>query len=285
MLFLQVNNFNRFNFLDKSFHAISTVVPETKDIIIYENELNSVARLTIEFSPLLGVSAFLSKCSILNIENKIYISGGVSNSESSASFLVYDNFTGSLNRLTDMPVPRHSHSMIHFNGSIYFVGGSSKVTERFDLKEFKFVRLSELNSEVRLNPILYVHSNFLYAFFGSNSRGDYLDSIEKLNLKSPKSRWEVVPYKNTKSCDLKMTGSGLVTGEDKSIYFFGGKGKDGLKSSIYKFDFKSYSWEKVEASLEEPITFPESQLADLGGNTYGHFNSEKAENFFKIQLH
>jgi len=231
------------------------------------------------------VSTFLLKCSILNHENKIYISGGVTNTEPSASFLVYDNLTGLLSRLTDMPIPRHSHSMIYYNGYIYFVGGSSKTTERFDLKEFKFVRLNELNCEIRFNPTLYVHSNFLYAYFGSNSRGEYLDSIEKLNLKSPKSRWEVVPYKNSKNCDLKMSGCGLVTGEDKSIYFFGGKGKDGLKSSIYRFDFKSFSWEKVEASLEEPISFPESLLADLGGNTYGHFNIEKAENFFKIQLH
>jgi hypothetical protein len=231
------------------------------------------------------VSSFLPKCAILNHENKIYISGGVTGGEPSYSFLVYDNFTGTLSRLTDMPLPRHSHSMIHHNGSIYFVGGSSKTTERFDLKELKFVRLTELNSEERLRPALYVNNSFLYAFFGSNSRGEYLDSIEKLNLKSPKARWEVVAYKNTKSCDLKMTGCGLITGEDRCIYFFGGKGKNGLKSSIYRFDFKTFSWEKVEANLEEAISFPESQLEDLGDNSYGHFNSEKTENFFKIQLH
>jgi hypothetical protein len=72
-----------------------------------------------------------------------------------------------------------------------------------------------------------------------------------------------------------MTGCGLITGEDRCIYFFGGKGKNGLKSSIYRFDFKTFSWEKVEANLEEAISFPESQLEDLGDNSYGHFNSEK----------
>jgi N-acetylneuraminic acid mutarotase len=173
--------------------------------------------------------------------------------------------------------------MFYHNDFIFVVGGSTNTTEKFDTKTLKWTKLASLVTEERLNPVLYVHNNYLYAFFGIKN-GTYLDSVEKLNLKNVKSKWELVPYKKIKEMDLKMIGCGIITSGDKEIYLFGGKSKDGLKNSAVKFDFSSNSFDKVDLVLEDGIYFHESLLADLGDSSYGQFNTDKNENFFKVQL-
>lgn len=139
-------------------------------------------------------------------------------------------------------------------------------------------------SEERLNPVLFVNSNYLYAFFGI-SRGNYIETVERLNIKNSKSKWEVVAYsKKAKDLDLKMSGCGIIQSGEKEIYLFGGRGQSGLRNTAIKFDFNANQFDKVDLVLEDGIYFHESVLCDLGEHSYGQFNMDKNENFFKIQL-
>lgn len=256
-------------------------------MIIYNDSSNTVTRKTVEFPTLLGINQFLPFCAWQNLNGKLYISGGqASNNMADASelFIQYDCSNDSLTRLPDMLIPRHSHSMGHSNENIYVVGGfSNNSTEKFDLKSLKWTKLSNLNSEERMNPILYVHSNYLYSFFGVNKNG-FMDTVERLNTKNLKAKWEVVPYKNPNKLDLKMIGCAIIEASEKEIYLFGGKTKEGLKREAIKFDFSNNTFATTPIKLDEGTYFHESTLIELGKSAYGQFHMDNNEHFLKIQL-
>lgn len=273
---------------------LAQCVPGSKDVILYDNSNHSILRRTVDFPQLIGVDSFPINCAYLNVNGKMYVSGGLnrdkggSGNNPSDAFFYYDCATNSLTKLPEMPIARHSHSMFYHadTGMIFVVGGVAE-TYKFDTKSLKWHKLSSLNVEDRMHPILFMTpNNYLYAFFGTAKGGANIDTVERLNTKNMKSKWEVVAYtKKSKDLDLKVIGSGIIQAGEKEIYLFGGKGKDGsLLSSAIKFDFSSNSFDKVDLQLDEGICFHESLLVDLGDHTFGQFNAEKLENFFKIQL-
>jgi hypothetical protein len=264
---------------------LAKVIPDSTDIIVYNDNSGSLSIKKVTFNMLLGINKFLQSCSWTNSNGKLYISGGrVGNNESSNSFLSYDCSSEQLTRLPDMNVGRSSHSMIYNSDFIYVVGGFlNNSVEKFDLKGQKWVKLTNMNIDERQRPILYVWNGFLYAFFGMKS-GNYIDTVERLNTKNQKSKWEIVSFKNAERIDLKMIGCGIISASEKEIYFFGGKGKDGNKSDAFKFDFSTNTFSNTPIKLGEATCFPESTLIDLGKNSYGQFHLENNENFWKIEL-
>jgi len=178
---------------------------------------------------------------------------------------------------------RHSHSMYFHQDQIYAIGGNTNLNEKYDMKTMNWSKMPSLISEDRLNPILYVHGNFLYAFFGI-VKGQYSETIERINLKSIRSKWEIVPFHKGKDMDLKIIGGGIIEENDKEIFIFGGKSEEGLKKNAIKFNFSNSTFSQTEISLDEGTFFQESLLIKLDENSYGQFNSDKSENFLKIQL-
>lgn len=259
-------------------------MPNTKDVIVYNNRENSISRHALDFPALIGVPYFLPNCAYVNTGCKVYISGGLNANTPSDSFICYDGHSNQLTRLPEMLNARYNHSMYAHNDFIFFVGGNTSSVERFDCKSLKFTKLSSSLTDERNNPVLYVYNNYLYTFFGTR-KGEYLDTVERLNLKNVKSKWEVVAYlKKPKDLDLKMIGCGIIQSGEKEIYLFGGKSDNGLKNTCLKFDFGNNSFESLDLLLEDEIYFHESVLSDLGDFSYGQFNLDKSENFFRIQL-
>ena len=173
--------------------------------------------------------------------------------------------------------------MLYHQDNIYVVGGNTNSCEKFDLITKTWTMMPSLLSEERLCPILSVNGNFLYAFFGVTN-GEYSDTIERINIMNPRSKWEILPYQRRKDMNLKFIGGGIIEENDKEIYIFGGKSDEGLRKNAIKFNFSNCNFTPTEISLEEGTYFHESLLIKLDETSYGQFNCDKNDNFLKIQL-
>ncbi len=250
---------------------------------MYNDALNTIARKAVDFPTLLGIPHFLEKSAYINMNGKLYISGGHLRSKPSDAFLVYDANTNLLTKLADMLTARHSHSMLYHQDFIYAIAGNINNCEKYDMKAMKWSKMPSLISDDRNNPILFIHGNFLYAFFGI-VKGEYSDTIERINIKNARAKWEIVPYHNTKDLDLKFIGGGIIEENDKEIYIFGGKSEEGLRKNAIKFNFANHTFSPTEITLEEGTFFQESLLIKLDETSYGQFNSDKHDNFLKMQV-
>ena len=197
-------------------------------------------------------------------------------------FAVYDSVTNSSTKLADMITARYSHSMLYHEDSIYAVGGNTNACEKYDLKTMKWTKLPSLICEERISPILFINGNFLYAFFGLIN-GEYSDSVERINIQNTRSKWEILPC-NKSDLNLKFIGGGIIEENDKEIYIFGGKSNEGLKKNTVKFNFSNSTFFPTDIALDEGTYFHEFMLIKLDETSYGQFNSDKYDNFLKIQL-
>ena len=196
----------------------------------------------------------------------------------------YDCSTNILIRIADLPAAKHSASLIISNDFAYCVGGSNNSVEKFDLKLLKWTKLSSLGDD-RLRPVLWVHNYYLYAFFGIKN-GNYIDTIERLNIKNIKAKWENVPYKTDKDFknNLKMIGCAIVPSGINEIYMVGGKTKDSLKKNAVSYDFSNFIFKSINIELPDETYFQESSLIELSDSQFGQFTMDKSENFLKIQI-
>jgi len=172
-----------------------------------------------------------------------------------------------------MLTPRHLHSLYYFNNYIYAIGGyQCRSAERFNLKSLKWENLNDLNEEERQRPILYSYGNYLYAFFGYKI-GSYLDTIERLNVRTSKGKWELLPFiKNID--DLAMIGAGIISKSKDEIILLGGRNGKGDKTTALSFNLKTNTFSKVDdLELEDPTFYGESLLMKFGQSVYGHFNN------------
>ena len=253
---------------------------------MFFRDFDKVFTVPVEFNRFLDIEHFVPQCASINVAGKLYISGGLTTkNEASSSFLIFDPNNETLVGLPDLPTPRYSHSMICHNGFIYFVGGNTQVVEKYEIASQKFTKLCPLQVVERKYPILYVHNNFLYAFFGK-SKDAYIDSIEKVNLKNQKSKWEYVMYKTSGSdINLKMYGAGILPSGEGQILFCGGKTANGVSQACINYDFANFIFKPwPSARFEEGMYFGESVLIDLEDGNFGHFNINKKDNFFKASI-
>lgn len=237
----------------------------------------------IKFNPSThGISAFLKNIATVNTGKVLYVSGGeLSPGVSSDLFFMYNPILHSLQRRDNMPTPKHSHSLVFSNDIIYSVGGyKTNTCEKFDIKTSKWTKLSSLNSEERSRPVLYVYNGFLYSFFGY-SGGDYMNSVERLNIKSVKSKWEYVPFNSPSDIELGRIGSGIIPTKD-GIYIVAGKNKEVL-NSVLMFDFKTNTFRLEEFCLEEPSYFKESNFIKFKDGDHGLFNVQQNQ-LLKLDL-
>jgi hypothetical protein len=261
-----------------------SVVPHFKDLKVYSDSKTMIKRQHVDFpSSLIGISTFPDNMIWVNSNGKLYMTGGLVNGTPIPNFLVYDVFANNISRLSDMTTARDNHSMLLHDNFIYVVGGSDTNTcEKYNLQTSAWIKLNSLQSGATQRSILLVKNNFLYAFFGILA-GEYVDHIERLNLKNLKSKWEYVSYKNPDNIDLKMIGSGIIEIGDSEIYMFGGKTKDEVKNTAISYDFKDNTFRKLDLALEDGTYFMESKLLRFGNDTYGQFNLNK-DDILKLQI-
>jgi hypothetical protein len=262
----------------KIYKLICNVLPNTRQVVVYDSASNKIIRKNLNFPPQMGLSQFLNNCAWVNYNNHLYVSGGIYGSN---SFIVYTPIKSKFTRHTDSLFSHEEHSLLANGQFVFLIGGDNKKTEKYKIKERKFENFGELKF-IQKKPILFIHKNYLYSFFGMNENNEFIDRVQRRNIKNNNGKWEEIAINNKFNVDVKMIGAGIMKINEDVIYFLGGKGKEGLRKTTIEFNFKNMSLNVTPYNLEEKAYFKDSVLMRLNNNTYGNFSLEDGNPFLKI---
>jgi len=262
------------------YKLICNVIPNSRQVVVFDASSNKMYRKNLEFPPQMGLSQFLNNSTWVNYNNHLYVSGGIYGSN---SFILYNPIKSRFTRHTDSLFSHEEHSLIANGQYVFLIGGRNNKTERYNIKEKKFENFGELKF-IQKKPILFIHKNFLYSFFGLNENNEFIDKVQRRNIKNLKGKWEEVAINNENNIDVKMYGAGIIKINEDVIYFLGGKGKDGLKQTSIEFNFKNMTINSTPYHLEDKAFFKDSVLMRLNENTYGNFSLESGNPFLKISF-
>ena len=232
---------------------------------------------------MLGIRHFLSECAWVNNNNKLYILGGIDDDNNASKiFLEYDPIKGIIRRLAEPYYPHSRHSLFAYNNQIFVVGGDGLECEKYDIINNQWTTLPNLSFK-QVYPVLYVHNDILYSFFGINENERKTDDAQKLILKNNRGKWTKVVYKRN-GCDLKVYGCGIAKTNDNCVLFLGGMDDKGIRKDAIQCDFSDLSASKTEFMLEENAYFKDSVLLKLSPKVYGNFSIEETNPFLKIKF-
>ena len=162
------------------YKLICNVIPNSKQVIIFDASTNKISRKNLEFPPQMGLSQFLVNSAWVNYNNHLYVSGGIYGSN---SFILYNPIKSRFTRHTDSLFSHEEHSLIANGEYVFLVGGNNNKTERYNIKEKKFESLGELKF-IQKRPILFIYNNYLYSFFGMNENNQIIDKVQRRNIKN-----------------------------------------------------------------------------------------------------
>ena len=244
---------------------------------------DAIIRKEVTFSPLLGLSHFLAECAWVNNNNKLYILGGVDDfNKSSKIFLEFDPIKEKIKRLPDSKYTHSRHSLFAYDNQIFVIGGDRLECEKYDINKNEWSSLPNLSFK-QIYPVLYVHNDIMYSFFGIDENIRKTDCVQKLNLKNNKAKWQKVVYKKNK-CNLCVFGCGIAKINENCVLFLGGMDDNGIRDEAIQFDFNNLSAKKTEFLLEEKAYFKDSVLLRLSPNDFGNFSIEETNPFLKIKF-
>ncbi len=266
------------------YQVVCNIVPPGKQVILYNIDLNTIIRKNIEFSRFTGISHFLDECAWVNHNNKLYILGGTDDfNKPSQIFLEYDPIKNVLKRLPDSKYTHSRHSLFSYNNQIFVVGGDRLECEKYDILNNEWSILPNLSFK-QIYPVLYVHNDILYSFFGIDENIRKTDNAQKLNLKNSRGKWTRLIYKRN-DCNLSVYGCGIAKNNDNCIIFLGGMDDSGIRKDAIKFDFSNLTATKTDYQLKVKAYFKDSVLLKLNQKTYGNFSIEEHNPFLKIKFH
>ena len=261
-------------------------IPTTNKIKIITNEEADDHIFSLNFPKILKISRFLFNCAHCNHDKKLFISGGIPNIASNLSsniFLMIDfnnkNNDSYITELCPMIYSRSGHSMIGYNNTIYAVGGeNTNKVEKYDIINDKWIEVSPMIKK-KSYAMLTIDNGYLYSFFGKEENGNYPDCIERLNLESNNSSWEMILFSNPNNIDTRRYGCGLYH-VDELIYFIGGKCNEEVTDEIFFFNLSERRIDKTDSKLKWKESFRENTLFQLG-NKIVQISDQK---FFGIYL-
>ena len=265
------------------YNVVCNIVPPNREVVLYNVDLNVANRVNLEFSKILGVNHFLEESAWVNHKNKLYILGGVDDfSKSTQIFLEYDPSKNSLRRLADSKYTHSRHSLFAYNDQIFVVGGDRLECEKYDIINNVWTTLPNLSFK-QIYPVLYIHNDILYSFFGIDEKYKKTDNAQKLNLKNSRSKWTQLVYKRN-GCNLCVFGCGIAKINENSILFLGGMDDNGIRQDAIQFDFNNLSANKTDFMIEEKAYFKDSVLLKLSAKSYGNFSIEETNPFLQIHF-
>ena len=254
-------------------------IPNTLELLVYSMDKESITRKKVKGSSL-TLSAFPEKAAWYNHNNILYISGGYINNKPSSGFFAYDPNKNTLTRLQDMPQERYSHSLcIDDSNNLYVIGGNSKMIFKYNIDNLTWSKVPYCLSMIRYQPILFMKDNTIYVFFGTDSEGTIISSVEKGKTLS-KGEFYIVNDEK-----IKLVNAGLVESDKNYIIFFGGKNENGnALSSALKYDLNRNKFEESQFSLNEGASFQQGVMPKIKDDTFGNFCLEAGMSFIKINF-
>ena len=219
--------------------------------------------------------------SFINIPPFSYISGGRDSNAKELKKIIRIQRTGEKKceyiEMTNLKKARSNHTSIYIPSlnSIAFISGSKTTScEILNLNNNKIIELKDLHIQREgASPCLF-NEKILYVFFGYNTKSDkYITSIEKLDLKEFKNKWEEITFKLTSSNMNLYQKQNLscipysMNNKD-GILLIGGIGNNGMESKevlYYCIKTKSIS---VFQNLNFPSSYTHLSFINYGFDTY-----------------
>jgi hypothetical protein len=260
-------------------------IPCSNEIIVYNPTIDRSKKIKLPLNKKThGYDKFPAGCRHLNIENKVYICGGVDEINIPLSIcLVYNSTTNTIQRIDDMNVPHAYHSMEFLDNYDCFlvVGGeNNKAVELFDIFTNKWTRLPDLNIP-RANINIYFNdfTSEIYALFGmlgnvSKKHINNSEIIEVLELNDISSGWCKVDYYKGSSFDIRNEIVTTLPFTRNKLLIYGGKNvRDGGKLfGLFLIDRMEVI--KADKDIIEKIKFEQKKIKLLN-NTVAKTHSGK----------
>jgi hypothetical protein len=201
------------------------------EVIVYDKTQNIVAFQNYVQDDLAFFNQFSSYC---NGVNTLFISGGDRQREmeeqtTNSNVLVkMDLVTNEITKLPNLVQGRYWHSMIYVpNNYVFIVGGvNNKTVEVYDTVKNTIAIDSELNEFRSEASLCCVDNTYLYAFCGFKFQDDYIDTVERCDLRAKKREWENVKInfsEKIKSLDICYFAIAYHTPD--TLLFLGGTDK------------------------------------------------------------
>ena len=252
-------------------------IEKTNKILVYDIIAQKV--YTQEFENNLFLKEIPIYSAWINYKNSLYISGGEINGKINKNLIKYIPATNKFEFLPLIPDNKEYHSMcFDDNDNLYLIGGLTNTVLKYNLKNQKWTIFKNKLVAQRNHPICLVKDNDLYIFFGSDIYGGYVNSYEKTNLGGKGS---FILYNPTQKINLEYASTFETV--ENNILFFGGKNENGSLKTCWKYNPSNQSFEISPYTLNEPTSFHQCFLSEIGNNCFGYFSLENL-NFVKINF-
>ena len=252
-------------------------IEKTNKILVYDVSTQKV--YTHQFEKNIFISEIPNVCAWLNYKNNLYISGGEINGKINKNMLKYDPSKNTFELLPQIPDNKEYHSMcFDENDNIYLIGGLNNSVLKYNINSQKWTTFKNQLNAQRNHPICLVKDNDLYIFFGSDNYGGYVSSYEKTSLGG---KGNFILYNPEQKINLEFASTFETV--ENSILFFGGKNETGALKTCWKFTPSNQKFEISPYSLNEPSSFHQCFLSEIGNNCFGYFSLENM-NFVKINF-
>jgi len=256
----------------------------SKSISIFDNSTNSITKQEIDFSES-SITKFESNQSTINYNNKFYISGG-SGFYSAKLFFELDQENFKLKKLNDMLFKHPYHSLLGANYAIFAISGfNSKKCEKFDLKNYSWTELPELNDARSFPNCIFLENKFIYVIGGliDHLSRSYL-SVERLNI-LVNSAWEKLEINSIAGENIQNIPfyCGLIRTASNKLLLLGGKyDKESFPvCSILNYNLKeNILQEYSQAKLPSPDEFQGKLFLKFDSNKFAQFSALNSNKLF-----
>jgi len=244
-------------------------------LFVYDSKKNSFHVQKYD-QLLIDLSKLNQTSSCCNGANKLFISGGIDESNEIVGKLwIFDlvDFT------VEDPIqiyPKNGHSMIYIPDQyIFLVGGNDENTLYLNIEDSKIENWANLNKK-RIEPALIQVNNFLYVFDNVNKNeeiNDFEITFEKTNLLSSRPTWELIrPNLSREILGTKIIPKffGVSKESEEDIIFLGGNIMDEHDNLE---DIKNYKY-NIEKNIIEfsEVPFVNIQLKEKKLLSFNHKN-------------
>ena len=252
-------------------------IEKTNTILVYDVTNGKI--YTQKFEGYVFISEIPNFCAWVNYKNYLYISGGEINGKISKNLLKYDPSMNKFELLPQIPDTKENHSMcFDENDNIYLIGGLNNTVLKYNINNQKWTTFKNKILAQRNHPICLVKDSDLYIFFGSDIYGGYVSSYEKTNINGKNN---FIMYNPDQKINLEYASTFETV--ENCILFFGGKNENGSLNTCWKFNVNNQKFESCPYLLNEPSSFHQSFLSQIGENCFGYFSLEN-NNFVKINF-
>ena len=252
-------------------------IEKTNTILVYDVTNGKI--YTQKFEGYAFISEIPNFCAWVNYKNYLYISGGEINGKISKNLLKYDPSMNKFELLPQIPDTKENHSMcFDENDNIYLIGGLNNTVLKYNINNQKWTTFKNKILAQRNHPICLVKDSDLYIFFGSDIYGGYVSSYEKTNINGKNN---FIMYNPEQKINLEYASTFETV--ENCILFFGGKNENGSLNTCWKFNVNNQKFESCPYLLNEPSSFHQSFLSQIGENCFGYFSLEN-NNFVKINF-